>query len=81
MVNNIGYMFRLFFVLMDTNIDKKGYRYTKMEIGNDKIGIYTYYPNATSSTIINAKPMAKAMVGMLEWLPLCDSGISSSTTT
>ena len=32
----------------------------------EKIGIYTYCPKATSSTIISAKPMAKAMVGVLE---------------
>jgi hypothetical protein len=27
---------------MGTNITKKGYRYTKMDIGDGKIGIYTY---------------------------------------
>ena len=44
-------------------------------------GTPSFYPNATSSTIISAKPIAKPMVELLEWLPLCDSGISSSTTT
>ena len=40
-----------------------------------------HYPNATSSTIISAKPRAKPMVPRLECRPWEASGISSSTTT
>jgi hypothetical protein len=38
-------------------------------------------PNATSSTIIREKPMAKAMAPIFECCPWLISGISSSTTT
>ena len=39
------------------------------------------YPSAVSSVIIATKPMAKAMVPVLECAPSDISGISSSTTT
>ena len=39
------------------------------------------YPNAESSTIITTKPTATPIVPILECLPCCDSGISSSVTT
>ena len=41
----------------------------------------TFYPNATSSTIMRLNPAAKNMVPMLEWSPADISGINSSTTT
>ena len=43
--------------------------------------IFVFYPRVTSSTIINAKPMAKPMVPILLCSPSLASGISSSTTT
>ena len=39
------------------------------------------YPRATSRTIISVNPIATPIVPMLECLPFCDSGISSSVTT
>ena len=39
------------------------------------------YPSATSRIIISTKPKATPTVAMLECVPACDSGISSSTTT
>ena len=43
--------------------------------------MYFIYPNATSKTIIITKPIATPIVPIFECSPVCDSGISSSTTT
>ena len=43
--------------------------------------LQTYYPSATSSIIISAKPRATPIVPQSLCWPSCESGISSSTTT